>query len=229
MCSISNEAVLKSLFKIKDNELTFARAIAVAVETEEAAKVAKETVYGSKPSSIHQILTPQRQKQQGQKGRTPRDFPKGTSCPRCGRKDHKAVECPYKDSMCHLQSVCLQKKRNQQQVKIIKHRIQTVKAIKSVPWIQQVIQVNNKMFTFEVDTGAGDNYVLKKLGRSWGNQGSHQPQVAMRLQMDTPFQHWEFSAFQWYSRTAQVPACLLHSLSPRFLVSTCWGVTPSSN
>ena len=54
----SNEAVLKSLFKIKDNELTFARAIAVAVETEEAAKVAKETVYGSKPSSIHQIQTP---------------------------------------------------------------------------------------------------------------------------------------------------------------------------
>eukprot|EP00731_Ephydatia_muelleri_P035708 Em0150g6a len=76
MCSISNAAVLKSLFKIKDNELTFARAIAVAVETEEAAKVAKETVYGSKPSSIHQIQTPQRQKQQGQKGRTPQDFPR---------------------------------------------------------------------------------------------------------------------------------------------------------
>ena len=55
------------------------------------------------------------------------------------------------------QSVCLQKKRNQQQVKIIKHRIQTVKAIKAVPQIQQVIQVNNKMFTFEVDIGAGDN------------------------------------------------------------------------
>eukprot|EP00731_Ephydatia_muelleri_P005288 Em0002g1464a len=69
--------VLKSLFKIKDNELTFARAIAVAVETEEANKVAKETVYGSKPSSIHQIHSPQRQKQQDQKGRTPRDFPKG--------------------------------------------------------------------------------------------------------------------------------------------------------
>ena len=50
--------------------------------------------------------------------------------------------------------------------------------------------------------------VLKKLGRSWGNQGSHQPQVAMRSQMDTPFQHWEFSAFQWYSRTA---ARLLYS------------------
>ncbi|KAL5510824.1 hypothetical protein EMCRGX_G006430 [Ephydatia muelleri] len=94
------EAVLKSLFKIKDNELTFARAIAVAVETEEAAK--------------------------------------------------------------------------------------------------------------------GTISVLKKLGRSWGNQGSHKPQVDIKSQMDTPFQHWEFSAFQWYSRTAQVPARLLHSLSPRF-------------
>ena len=32
ICSVKNEAVLKSLFKIKDDELTFARAIEVAVE-----------------------------------------------------------------------------------------------------------------------------------------------------------------------------------------------------
>ena len=44
MCSVSNEAVLK----YKEEELTFAKAIAVAMETEEAAKVAKETVYGTK-------------------------------------------------------------------------------------------------------------------------------------------------------------------------------------
>ena len=47
MCSINNEAVLKALYKVKDSELTFAKAITVAVETEEAAKVAKETVHGS--------------------------------------------------------------------------------------------------------------------------------------------------------------------------------------
>ena len=47
MCSVNNEAVLKALFKVKDAELTFAKAISVAVETEDAAKVAKETVYGS--------------------------------------------------------------------------------------------------------------------------------------------------------------------------------------
>ena len=51
ICSINNEAVLKALFKVKDDELTFARAIEIATETEDAAKVAKETVYGQKANS----------------------------------------------------------------------------------------------------------------------------------------------------------------------------------
>ena len=64
MCSVNNEAVLKALFKVKDDELTFAKALQVAQETEEAAKVAKETVYGAKQiqrspspysSSINQV------------------------------------------------------------------------------------------------------------------------------------------------------------------------------
>ena len=58
ICSVDNEAVLKALFRIKDNELTFAKAIAVAVETEEAAKVAKETVYGTSStlsSSVNKV------------------------------------------------------------------------------------------------------------------------------------------------------------------------------
>ena len=46
ICSINNEAVLKALFKVKDDEFTFARAIEIAIETEDAAKVAKETVHG---------------------------------------------------------------------------------------------------------------------------------------------------------------------------------------
>ena len=46
ICSLNNEAVLKALFKVKDDELTFARAIEIAIETEDAAKVAKETVHG---------------------------------------------------------------------------------------------------------------------------------------------------------------------------------------
>ena len=34
ICSVNNEAVLKALLKIKDTELTFARAVEVAIETE---------------------------------------------------------------------------------------------------------------------------------------------------------------------------------------------------
>ena len=43
MCSVNNETVglLKSHFKVKDDELTFTQAIEIAIGTEDAAKVAK--------------------------------------------------------------------------------------------------------------------------------------------------------------------------------------------
>ena len=43
--SVANESVLKSLFKIPEDELTFNRAVEVAIEMEEASKVAKATVH----------------------------------------------------------------------------------------------------------------------------------------------------------------------------------------
>ena len=56
MCSVNNEAVLKALFKVKDSELTFAKAISTAVETEDAVgRVAKETAYGAKQTPVHKI------------------------------------------------------------------------------------------------------------------------------------------------------------------------------
>ena len=45
ICSVANEAVLKSLLKIPEDELTFNRADEVAIEVEEASKVAKATVH----------------------------------------------------------------------------------------------------------------------------------------------------------------------------------------
>ena len=63
ICSVNNEAVLKALFRIKDDELTFAKAIQTSIETEDAAKVAKETMYGpasgsnTKPSSVNKVDT----------------------------------------------------------------------------------------------------------------------------------------------------------------------------
>ena len=55
ICSVNNEAVLKALFKVKDTDLTFARAVQVAIETEDAARVAKETVYGSKARPVNKV------------------------------------------------------------------------------------------------------------------------------------------------------------------------------
>ena len=45
ICSVDNEAVLKAVFKEQGQDLTFAKAIQIAIQTEDAAKVAKETAY----------------------------------------------------------------------------------------------------------------------------------------------------------------------------------------
>ena len=194
MCSVNNEAVLKALFKHKEGDLTFAKAVAVAVETEEAAKVAKETVHGVVSNPIHRVEASTRRSPSPRSGSHRKsnvyrgsDFPSGT-CPRCGKTDHRWADCPFKDATCrfcqksgHLEAVCLKKRGRIQQVKpiskhwiqtqvkpISKHRIQTVKAIETVPQLQQSICIQDKEFVFEVDTGAGDNFCSADIWRKAG-------------------------------------------------------------
>ena len=50
-----NEAVLKALFKFNDDDLTFCKSVEVALEMDNTAKVAKETVHGSKVVTSTQI------------------------------------------------------------------------------------------------------------------------------------------------------------------------------
>ena len=50
-----NSSVLKTLFKLKDDELKFSNAIRVAQEVEEVAKVAKETVHGQPLRSVQYV------------------------------------------------------------------------------------------------------------------------------------------------------------------------------
>ena len=70
MCSVGKEAILKALFKVNDEELTFAKAIAIAVESEETAKVARETVYGSEESQPSETNPVSRQTESGTKTRS---------------------------------------------------------------------------------------------------------------------------------------------------------------
>ena len=173
VCSVNNEAVLKALFKQKEGDLTFAKVVAIALETEEAAKVAKETVHGVVLDPIHQVEASNKRSPSPRDGSHRnsnayggRDFPTGT-CPRCGKTDHRSAECPFKEAICrfcqkpgHMEAVCLKKRglMTQQVKPISKHRIQTVKAIETVPQLQQSICMEGKQFIFEVDMGAGDNF-----------------------------------------------------------------------
>ena len=52
--SIQNEATIKALFKAKDDELTFSRAIEIAAEAEEATRVAQETVGSQEINKLFQ-------------------------------------------------------------------------------------------------------------------------------------------------------------------------------
>ena len=110
------------------------------------------------------------------KGQKMRDFAKGV-CPRCGNTEHIAKDCPHIKSTCHfcqktgqLQSVCLKKKKeNRGSVKIIsRHALRTVKSINSIPQLKQSVWVSGQQITFEVDTGAGDNFCSKDFWKKLG-------------------------------------------------------------
>ena len=172
VCSVSNEAVLKALFKYKEEELTFAKAIAVAMETEEAVKIAKETVHRTKACPVHKVDY-RRRSLSPDSGVNPTHYARGNErdfqigiCPRCGKSDHKSPDCPFREATCrfcrkrgHLEIVCLKNRGSTQPVRAIsKYQIRTVKAMESVPQLQQSVLIQGKQFMFKFDTGAGDNF-----------------------------------------------------------------------
>nr|KAG5701313.1 hypothetical protein BaRGS_020675 [Batillaria attramentaria] len=86
ICSVNNEAVLKALFKVKDTELDFAKAVKIAIETEDAAKVAKETVYGSKPRPVNKV-------KMNNKGGRPKNHQQSNSTTSDSAKCYRKTEC----------------------------------------------------------------------------------------------------------------------------------------
>ena len=106
LCSIKNEAVLKAMFKVKDDKLTFARAIEIAIETEEAAKVAKETVHGQCTRTVSKVKPHKQSK------------PDSKACFRCDKTGHEPKDCRYRESTCnyckikgHLETACRKKEK----------------------------------------------------------------------------------------------------------------------
>jgi len=185
ICSVNNEAVLKALFKIKDTELDFATAVKIAVETEDAAKVAKETVYSSRSKPVNQVQTQKKQGHKKQQEQSKSTTANAGRCYRCG-KDHKATDCRFKDAKCHfcekighLKAVCRKKQQQNQQggtgsVKQIATKSELVKAFlgedtQDSPKLDVPVTIQGKQFTMELDTATSGNFmsvpVWKQLGR----------------------------------------------------------------
>ena len=184
ICSVNNEAVLKALFKVKDTDLTFARAVQVAIETEDAARVAKETVYSFSARLVNKVH--QKQKKGPQQNHQQSHSKDKQKCYRCG-KVHKASDCPYKEAKCHfcdkkghLKAVCQKKQRQEQgrsshnPVKRIT-KVELVKAILSevsqdTPRLDVPVTIQDRQFTMELDTATTGNFVSlpvwKQLGKS---------------------------------------------------------------
>ena len=47
VCSVNNEAIFKAIFRIKEDQLSFAKAIQVATQVEDDMKVPKDIIYGT--------------------------------------------------------------------------------------------------------------------------------------------------------------------------------------
>ena len=190
ICSVSNEAVLKALFKVKDDELNFARAIQIAVETEDAAKVAKETVHGSKPKPVNKVK--QRSSHNAIEKKSSDTEKTTIICYRCGKPDHKANDCRYKNSSCnycnikgHLESVCRKKQKaaryeSKGKVKLIN----VVNAVSinqdTIPKLQVPIKIYGKQCLMEIDTATTGNFITRQC---WDNLG--------RPQLDPPTAQYE--------------------------------------
>ena len=191
ICSVSNEAVLKALFKVKDDDLDFARAIQIAMETEDAAKVAKETVYGNQTNVVHKIhkneatVNPKNPKR--------KDSQEKPSCYRCGKSNHLASECKFKTATCnfckktgHLQVVC-QKKKSQESSKTneIVKQICIVKNVTIESHIHKNKNVPKKTIIIEdtpvemiLDTGSPANFISEEV---WQRLGRPKLQEANRV------------------------------------------------
>ena len=166
ICSVDNEAVLKTLFKLKDDELKFSNAIRVAQEVEEAAKVAKETVHGEPSTSVQKVYHA--------KSKTSKTQEKKTACFRCGNSGHFSKACPHIKAICsfckktgHLQSVCMSRLRDNsklvnQQMKMV-HKVQC-----SVSPIYQTIRLNDHRIKFEIDSGASDTFCCEAAWQTLG-------------------------------------------------------------
>ena len=164
ICSVDNEAVLKTLFKLKDDELKFSNAIRVAQEVEEAAKVAKETVHGQPSTSVQRVYHA--------KSKTSKTQEKKTACFRCGNSGHFSKACPHIKAICsfckktgHLQSVCMSRLRDNKLVKQLVHNKSNVLFHPSI----KLLDLMTTELSLKLIAEPVTHFAVKRRGKRWVN------------------------------------------------------------
>ena len=123
ICSPGNEAVPKAIFNVSDEELTFSKAVKIAHNTENAAKIAKEQCYRSGQEPVLKVKGSKNYKKSNEpkKHNAIENVSKGKSCYHCNRGSHQADECRYENveyNFCrkkgHVEPASLLKKRKRQ-------------------------------------------------------------------------------------------------------------------
>ena len=193
VCSIANESVLRTLFSAKDDDLTFAKAIELAVKTEEASKIAKETIHETKSDAFVRKTVPQTSyankkskvfpQTDARSLRSLPQLPKDYVCRACGKNNHLYVDCKHRKSTCnycgrlgHLQAACFSKKRKENtsrdQAKVdtvVISKCDQVVDSHERDILRLPIRLQDQTLNFEVDTGAGRNLLSREFWKSLGN------------------------------------------------------------
>ena len=171
---MNNEAVLKALFKLSDDELDFTRAVAIAVETEDAAKVVKKTIYGNKPKLVNKV------KQQVKPYTAPQKTDKNTgSCYRCGKSNHNANQCYFKGIICKYCNIKGHLKKARTKYPESVSRLELLKTAhtpgESVPKLEVSIDMVIKTYVMKVDTATTGNFIIKDYWEELGCPALNRP------------------------------------------------------
>jgi len=165
---------------VKSDKLTFARAIQIAMETEDAARVAKETVFGTKPELLHKVV--RSRKSPGKSTSKDAEKHEIPVCYRCGKKGHLSEDCGFKNAVCnfckqkgHLQSVCRNKKQLESEVKYVAINSISDEATAAVPKVEIPVKINDQTCTLELDTAAGRSFLSVSTWEQLGRPKLRQP------------------------------------------------------
>ena len=152
----------------------------MAIEIEDAAKVAKETVHGQISRQEVNKIQPKK------RGRNSSPEPKSSfiECIRCGRVGHNPKYCRFKNTtfhycnkIGHIEAACLKKKKESAKLTRERNKLKKIFSISQtntinkvkVPELQLPIKLEGQhMINFEVDTGAGDNFLGKTAWKELG-------------------------------------------------------------